>query len=179
MSLPILEHVAKTARHATPLACRRWAGDADPSSSTAGRSCRSPGAGSFRCLAALGFRAVAPDMRRSGRSQRLFAPRGLWAGSRSSPTCLNLSIRSGARKGDLGRPRFGARRSFGRSPGAIRNAVMASPTSVCPISRRASRSSGPCSWPTGRLSGPTSFRRLSGTINCSTVRISRSRSAGV
>ena len=68
MSFPILEHVAKTARHTTfYLSCgareRRRS-----SSCMDGRSCRSPGASQLPVFAALGFRAIAPDMRGYGRS---------------------------------------------------------------------------------------------------------------
>jgi pimeloyl-ACP methyl ester carboxylesterase len=79
MSFPILEHVAKTARHATFfLSC--GAAKATPIVFVHGWPELSI---SWRAqipvFGGLGFHAVAPDMRGLWALQRLFAPRGVWA----------------------------------------------------------------------------------------------------
>ena len=174
MSFPILEHGARTARHTTFfLSCGDRRGRRRSSSCTPGRSCRSPGAVSFPCLAAglsCGFARHA----RLRTFQHLLAPRRLCAGGNRRRHARAVRFPSGRRRRS-GSGTIGARRSSGRSPSTIRNAVTASPTCVCPISRKGLPSRPLFRWPTGPSIRPTTLRPRNGIINCSTVTISRPR----
>ena len=104
---PITEHVVRTDRHRDVLPrlrARRRAGDRVRARlAGAVDQLAAPAAG----FGALGFRAVAPDMRGYGRSSRVRAPRGLCAASRSSRDMIELLDALGRERAVWVGPRLG------------------------------------------------------------------------
>ena len=171
MSFPVLEHVAKSARHTTfYLSCGAAESDADRLRARLAGACRSRGASSCRRSRPWAFAPSRPtcaatDGRASIRGTRTMRSR------RSSPTWSSFWARSGRRRRS-GSATIGDRRSSGRSPSTIRSSATASPIFACPTSPKVLQSRPSFRWPTGASIPPTSFRRRSGTISCSTARIS-------
>ena len=173
MSFPVFEHVAKSARHTTfYLSCgaasatpiiflHGW-----PELSISWRE-------QFPVFAALGFRAIAPDMRGYGRSS-VYTRHEDYALETSSPTWSSLLDALGAEKAiwvghDWGSPVVWsiAQHHPGRCHGVANLCV--------PYIPEASRSRASSRWPTEGLSRSTSFPQRSGTISFSIARISPRR----
>ena len=174
MSFPILDNVAKTARHttfylscggasATPIVfVHGW-----PELSVSWR-------GQLPAFAALGFRAIAPDMRGYGRSS-VYPRHEDYALEAIVADMVELLGALGRRRRS-GSATTGARRSSGRSPRSIPSFATGLRASAFLISRRGSRSKPRFLSPTGPSIRPTGFRRRNGTISCSIARVSMRRS---
>ena len=138
MSFPVLEHITKSVRHATfYLSCggedaplivfvHGW-----PELSI---SWRASAAGASP---ALGFRAIAPDMRGYGRSS-VYARHEDYALEHSVRRHARAAGRAGSRRRRSGSATTGEAPWCGAWPAIIPSGASASPTSACPISRRVS-----------------------------------------
>ena len=138
MSFPVLEHFAKSARHTTfflscgaPQATPIIFAHGWPELSISWRE-------QLPAFAALGFRAIAPDMRGYGRSS-VYPRHEDYALEEIVADMIQLLGRAGLRRRS-GSVTIGDRRSSGRSPSTIRTSATAWRIFVCPTSPRVSRS---------------------------------------